>query len=242
MKILSVLVIDDDKGMVNLVTAAFEAAGHAVRSAGTLLEGRRLLEDSRPDLLVLDRGLPDGDGVKLCLELRRDSRYRDLPILMLTGKSETVDKVLGLRFGADDYLPKPFDVEELLARADALIRRAMPGLSGYSPRLHCGPITLDTGSRAVTVEGNEIDLTPTEFDLLRLLMERAGAPLERAFLLETVWKSAGTRVAEKTVDVTVMNLRRKLGQAAAVIEAVRGCGYMARDPGRDNALPPVTRR
>lgn len=129
MKKLSILIIDDDEQVQELLEAAVQEIGHTSRTAAGLKEGYEKLKKFGADILILDRGLPDGDGIQLCLTIRKDLRYKNLPILMLTGKSEAGDKVLGLRFGADDYLAKPFDMEELLARVDALIRRIPPGPS-----------------------------------------------------------------------------------------------------------------
>jgi len=127
MRKLSILIIDDDETVQKLLEAAVEEIGNSVRTAKTLKEGNEAIEKYGADLILLDRHLPDGDGINLCLTLKKDPRFRTIPILMLTGMAETGDKVLGLRFGADDYLTKPFDMEELLARIDALTRRLPPG-------------------------------------------------------------------------------------------------------------------
>ncbi len=225
MSAISILVIEDDEAVVELLSAAFRDAGHLVRAARTLAEGRRLLEQANTDMIIMDRGLPDGDGLSLCLTLRKDSRFRGVPIIMLTGKDAPPDKVLGLRFGADDYLAKPFEMDELLARVDAILRRTCPGAVFLAGRLEAGGIVLDLPGRRVMVKDGVIDLTGREYELLRVLMEKAGTVLTREFLLGTVWKAQGGTVGRKTVDVTVMNLRRKLGDKGALIVAVRPDGY-----------------
>jgi len=230
MRKLSILIIEDDAPTQALLKNEVQDNGHLVRVASTLRDGVKILEENQTDLLILDRGLPDGDGVSLCLNLRNDARFKTLPILMLTGKTETVDKILGLRYGADDYLAKPFDIDELLARMDALIRRITPALAEHSPELACGPIAMNLAARRVTVAGRDVSLTGREFDLLRILVERAGTVLERDFLIEMVWKSPDSPVTHKAVDVTVLSLRKKLNDEGAMIEAVRGLGYMISPP------------
>jgi len=130
MKKLTILIIDDDENIQKVLEAAAQEIGHTTRTAKTIKEGRAAIEEYGADLVLLDRDLPDGDGINLCLALKKDPRFKAVPILMLTGMSETGDKVLGLRFGADDYLAKPFDMEELLARIDALARRLPPDQTG----------------------------------------------------------------------------------------------------------------
>lgn len=232
MKRLAVLIIEDDGPTLEMLKTAIETGGHLVHTAKTLEEGYNSVTRSPPDLIVMDRGLPDGDGIRLCMTLKKDSRFRAIPLLMLTGKSEVMDKVLGLRLGADDYLAKPFDMEEVLARLDALVRRAAPGLAGSSALLECAGVRLDLAGRRVTAGGEEVPLTRLEFELLRILLERAGAVLTRDFLLEAVWKGSTDTIVAKAVDVAVMGLRRKLGRYGSHIVAVPGCGYKFIAPGK----------
>lgn len=221
MKQLTILVVDDDKLNREIVKAAFQEDGHLVSSAASLGECRKGLEAASPDIIVLDRGLPDGDGLQLCLTLKKDPRFKAIPILMLTGKSEVTDKILGLRFGADDYLTKPFDIEELRARVDALIRRAYGSLSSKLTR---GVIMIDIRARTVTLKDQPLELTNREFALLRVFMENPNVVLTRDSLIASVWNNANL-AGSKVVDVTVMNLRRKLGGAESPISAVRSFGY-----------------
>ena len=226
MRKLLVLVVEDDKSTRELLVNVVGEQGHLVSAVKTMAEAGKILEAETPDLLILDRGLPDGDGIRFCMMLRKDARFRAIPVLMLTGKSEPAERVIGLRYGADDYLTKPFEVEELLARIDALVRRTRPDLASFSSRLERGAITLDIPGRQVTCGGIVIPCTHMEYELLRVFMERPGTLLTRDFLLRRVWRSA--EVGPKTVDVTVMTLRKKLGRAGNLIEAVRGFGYRLR--------------
>jgi len=216
----TILVVEDDGATLKLLRDVLLESGHAVVCASSISEGLSALMAGKPDVVVLDRGLPDGDGLKLCLDLKKDPVMKYIPVIMLTGRTLSEDKVLGLRFGADDYLTKPFEIEELLARVDALVRRTYGELS---PVLSSGGLILDIKARTVVFEGAPLDLTRREFDLLRVLMERPDTVLDRAALLSAVWGQGP--VNPKAVDVTVMNVRRKLGHAAEVIVAVRALGY-----------------
>lgn len=221
MKQLTILVVEDDRPSSEMLKTAFEVDGHIVCAAASIAECRSVLEKKGPDIIILDRGLPDGDGIQLCLTLKRDPAFKAIPILMLTGKSEVVDKILGLRFGADDYLPKPFDIEELRARVDAIVRRVYESMS--SRFTLCG-ITMDLKARTATRGTTLLELTNREFALLRLFMENPNVVLARDSIIAAIWKD--TKLASsKVVDITVMNLRRKLGGEESPICAIRPFGY-----------------
>jgi len=221
MKQLRILILEDDKSNRDMVKAAFQDIGHNVSAAGSIAECWKALKGDKPDVIVMDRGLPDGDGLQLCLSLKKDPLLRSIPVLMLTGKAEVADKVLGLRFGADDYLSKPFDIEELLARTDAIVRRVYGSLSS---RLMGYGITLDIKARTVTLKEQPVELTNKEFALLRVFMESPDTVLTRDAIIASVWNDVELS-SSKVVDVTVMNLRRKLGGEESPICAVRSCGY-----------------
>lgn len=226
---LSILIVEDDESTRQMLLAALQDDGHFVQTTCNIREFLDLLPSARPDLIILDRGLPDGDGIQLAMRIRRDPVFSSVGMLILTGKAEPVDKVLGLRLGADDYLTKPFVMDELLARVYALARRSRGGVFA-APQLACGGIVMDVPARRVIVDGEEIHLTGKEYDLLRVMLERSDSALSREFLLDTVWRDSSGRRSPKVIDVTVMALRRKLGRAGDRIVALRSEGYMLKRP------------
>ena len=221
MKRLNILIIEDDRATREMLEAAFRENGHLVRAEASMKAAWSALQREKPDIIILDRGLPDGDGFQLCLSLKKDNALKYIPILILTGKAETPDKILGLRFGADDYLSKPFSIEELMARVDAIIRRICGSLS---PKMSHAGIAMDLKARTATYGEQPLELTNREFALLRVFLENQNALLTREQILETVW--AGTGVSDpKIVDVTLMNLRRKIGGEGGPITTIRAAGY-----------------
>ena len=221
MKKITILVVEDEEPNREMLKTAFLQDGHFVYTAASLREARKALEAGKPDIIILDRGLPDGDGLQLCLTLRKDSLLKDIPILMLTGKSEVTDKILGLRYGADDYLVKPFDIDELRARVGAIIRRVYGEMTATLAR---AGITMDLKARVVTLNKQTVAVTNREFALLRFFLENPNTVLSRDSLIARVW-SDSELASLKVVDVTVMNLRRKLGGEGNPICSVRSCGY-----------------
>ena len=220
MEAVRILLIEDDRRLSGLVAKRLRSEGHEAETADNGIEGLVRATSGEPDIAVVDVMLPGMDGITLTSELRR--RGVTIPVLMLTARDTVEDRVAGLRAGADDYLVKPFAFAELLARIEALIRRAKPDLADR-PLVH-GPVSLDPRTRRVTVEGTEVDLTAKEFDLLLCLLQNAGRVLTRSELKELVWDfrfDAQTKV----VDLYVHDLRKKLGDAGDVIQTVRGVGY-----------------
>ncbi len=218
-----ILVIDDEPDLLDLVRLALAQGGFEVE---TCTRGREGLERARrapPDLVVLDLMLPDVPGTEICRQIRRDPGLADVPVLMLTARSEEVDRIVGFELGADDYVTKPFSPRELLLRVRAILRRRR-GRVGADARLERGAIRLDPERHRCEVAGCPVALTPREFELLTALMERPGRVLSRARLLEKVW-GTGVRVTDRTVDTHVKRLREKLGPEGARIETVRGVGY-----------------
>ena len=175
-----------------------------------------------PDLILLDWMLPGESGVALARKWRADPRTKQVPIIMLTARSEENDKVQGLDAGADDYITKPFSTQELLARIRAVLRRRTPEQSGGSVSI--GPVTLDAGTHRVTVQGHLVKLGPTEFKLLNHLMRHPERVHSRGQLLDKVWGDH-VFIEERTVDVHVKRLREALGVAGVMVETVRGAGY-----------------
>ncbi len=230
---MKILVVEDDRRILTFLRRALEAEGHHVTIAEDGRDGLDRIRSESFDLVILDRMLPYLDGLEVCHVVRRERL--PVTILMLTAKDSIQDKVEGLRGGADDYLTKPFALDELLARIVALKRRKSG--TDESESLRVGPLTLDPASHRVTVDGREITLTLREFDLLRYLMANADRVVSRQRLLNSVWEYSfepGTKV----VDVYIRYLRRKIGdEEGTLIQTVRGIGYMLARPGREPAAP-----
>ena len=215
-----VLLIEDEENIASFVAMYLEKEGYVVEIAATGGDGLARAEKLKPAVIILDIMLPDIDGFEVCRSLRHDS---DVPIIMLTARDTATDKVVGLELGADDYITKPFEPRELVARVKSVLRRSSgtvkPGLKPIS----AGGVTLDPESREVTVAGEHVKLTAKEFDVLHFLLLNIGLVVSRQTLLEKVWGFdffGDTR----TVDVHVNQLRKKLGPEAP-IETVWGVGY-----------------
>jgi two-component system, OmpR family, response regulator len=219
---VDILLVEDDRRLASLLAQRLEGEGHRAETCDNGVDGLAAAASDRFDLVVVDVMLPGMDGVALTTSLR--SRGISVPVLMLTARDAVDDRVRGLRSGADDYLVKPFAFAELLARIDALARRAAPSEGPGAPLLTEGDVTLDARARRVTVGGRDIDLTAKEFELLRCLMEHSGRVLTRAELKEQVWDFSFD-AQTKVVDLYVHYLRRKLGESGNIIQTVRGVGY-----------------
>jgi len=198
------LMIDDDAALNELLVEYFVRFGHKLTTATTAADGRRRLREGDPDLLILDVMLPDADGMELCRTIRSDS---DIPIVMLTARGDVPDRVLGLEFGADDYVPKPFEPRELVARVETLMRRARETparrLSGARG------LVLEVETRRVTLQDVEIELTSMEFELLRILMDSRGRVLSREMLLRRL-RGIDAEIYDRSVDMLISRLRKKL--------------------------------
>lgn len=220
----TILVVEDDAGTMGVVSASLEGEGFLVLKASTVFKAKGILAKQAPDMVIIDRKLPDGDGLNLCQELRQQAAFAQTPILFLTGKSATTDRVVGLRLGADDYLAKPFSPEELVARVDAVLRRS----NRIETRsvLEWDGLRLDLEARKSFIKEKEIDLSSKEFDLLSTLLARKDRVLTRQYLLQSVWRYDGeAELSTRVVDVTVGHLKDKLGAWGKRITAVRGFGY-----------------
>jgi len=217
-----ILVVDDESHIVELVRLYLERDGFRVESASDGARGLRLALELRPALIILDLMLPEVDGLEVCRRVRADS---DVPIVMLTAREEDVDKIVGLELGADDYLTKPFNPRELLARVKAILRRTEGGSRSEGKALHVGDVTVDPARREVTVAGQPVALRAKEFDLLQAFAEHKGLVLTREQLLSRVW-GYDFYGETRTVDVHVAHLRKRLAGSAGVhIETVTGVGY-----------------
>jgi DNA-binding response OmpR family regulator len=217
----TILVVEDETSIASFVAAYLRNAGYGVQTAATAQAALIQLAGDAPALVILDLNLPDGDGVELCRRIRKTS---DIPILMLTARDEDIDKIIGLEVGADDYMTKPFNPRELVARVKSILRRAAPERRrSESDEINHGDLSVNAGKREVHVGDEEIHLAPKEFDLLWELLDHRGIVLTRDQLLERVWgyTFAGDT---RTVDVHVRQIRRKLGDASPIV-TVWGVGY-----------------
>jgi two-component system phosphate regulon response regulator PhoB len=218
-----ILVVDDEPDLLELVRVNLSQAGFDVETAESGRAGLDAVRARTPDVLVLDLMLPDVAGTEVCRQIRADPKLRELPIVMLTAKSEEVDRVVGFELGADDYVTKPFSPRELTLRVRAILRRASAPAEPPTVLQH-GALRLDAERHRCSVAGEPVDLTATEFKLLATLMHRPGHVMSRQRLLDAVWGSEIT-VTERTIDTHLKRLREKLGAAADRIETVRGVGY-----------------
>jgi two-component system alkaline phosphatase synthesis response regulator PhoP len=228
----SILVVDDDPKIVRLVRSYLEQAGFTVETASDGESALRVLRNQQPALMILDLMLPGVDGLTITQTVRADPALAATPILMLTARVEDIDRILGLEMGADDYVTKPFNPREVVARVKAILRRAQrsEGSSGQS-KLRVGPLSLDPDSRTVRKRGQPVNLTPSEFEILWLLMRNPGRAFTRAELINEAlgYEYAGL---DRTVDSHIKNLRRKLEddpRTPRLIETVFGVGYRLND-------------
>jgi two-component system, OmpR family, phosphate regulon response regulator PhoB len=221
---IKVLVVEDDAALATLLNYNLKVEGYAVTVVSSAEEGALAVAEDSFDLIVLDWMLPDMSGIELCGQLRRATKSRSVPILMLTARGEEADRIRGLSSGADDYVVKPFSVPELLARVKALIRRAAP--ERIADVLAAGDIALDRAAHRVTRGSRSIELGPTEYKMLEVLLESAGRVLTRSQLIDRVWGNTA-EIDERTIDVHVGRLRKSLvrGNEHDPIRTVRGAGY-----------------
>jgi two-component system, OmpR family, phosphate regulon response regulator PhoB len=228
-----VLVVDDEPDIVALVVYHLAKAGYRVSTSASGTDALEIARRERPVLIVLDLMLPGLSGYDVLQQLRESGDTRDVAVLMLTARREEPDRIRGLSLGADDYLTKPFSPQELVLRVGAILRRVGAAGGGAADVLRIGPIELDRAAHRVQVDGQPIDLTPTEYRLLLTLAERRGRVQARASLLETVWEAAPD-IQTRTVDMHIQRLRTKLGSAGDLIETVRGFGYRLQAPRSQN--------
>lgn len=218
-----IYLVEDDDSIRELVLYTLHTTGFEAEGFQNAADFWQALEKELPQLVLLDIMLPDEDGLHILKRLRAGAETADLPVMMLTAKSSEYDRVVGLDSGADDYMPKPFGMMELVSRVRALLRRAAKP-AAEDKLFTAGPLAVDVKRRAVTVDGEPVILTYKEFELLCYLLENRGVVLSRDQILTKIWDynySGETR----TVDVHIRTLRQKLGDAGALIETVRGVGY-----------------
>jgi DNA-binding response OmpR family regulator len=221
------LMIDDDARLSDMVGEYLRAAGFDIEVAGTLAAGRERLAAHPYDALVLDLMLPDGDGLDLCRELRAQPRTRQLPLLMLTARGEPMDRIVGLELGADDYLPKPFEPRELLARVKALLRRSAPS-PGADAVMRFGRLEIDLGERLARLDGTPCDLTSHQFDLLVVLAQSPGRVLSRDQIMDAL-KGHPLEAFDRSIDVHISRIRAVIEDDPKTprrVLTVRGAGYV----------------
>jgi two-component system response regulator CpxR len=225
------LVIDDDAELCSLLGEFLRREGHQAEFEQNGARGLERALAGEFALVVLDVMLPGLDGFEILRRLRAQSR---VPVLMLTARAEDVDRIIGLELGADDYLPKPFNPRELAARIRAILRRAEPRPAAKPERIEVNRVTLDTGTREVTSDGRRVELTTFEFDILELLMRAAGRVLSRDALMESLYNRKATPF-DRSIDMHVSHLRKKLDPGRELIKTIRGVGYQFVRGGPDGA-------
>lgn len=228
-----VLVVEDEPDIAALIAYQLTREGFHVATTGDGKEALEAIERDVPDLIVLDRMLPGMSGDEVLERLRAGTVAAAVPVLMLTARREPEDRIEGLELGADDYLTKPFSPRELVLRVQAILRRMQESDPSGGRILRAGPIRLDIDSHRTTVDGEELTLTPTEFRLLQVLVERRGRTQSRKQLLEKAWDleaDVSDRLQTRTVDMHVRRLRAKLGPIGDWVKTVRGFGYRLKIP------------
>ena len=219
----TILVVDDEANIVELAQMYLEQEGFRVQSARDGAIALEMIARQPPALMVLDLMLPEVDGWEVCRRVRSGKAAPDLPIIMLTARDDAVDKIVGLELGADDYLTKPFNPRELVARVKAILRRTRRATRTEAP-VHVGDVTVDSARHEVTIAGQPAELRPKEFDLLLALAEHRGIVLSREQLLNQVW-GYDFYGETRTVDVHIAHLRKRLADSSIKIETVLGVGY-----------------
>ncbi len=225
-----ILVIEDERSLVEVLTANLEREGYEVMVAHDGQDGLRRAQLKLPDLVVLDLMLPGMPGLEVCRELRQGARTRDIPVIMVTAKTEETDQLVGFATGADDYVTKPYSMKVLIQRIKKELRRAqLRDEPNQGTVVECQGIVIDKHSHRAILHDEELPLTPTEFRLLEVLIRQAGRAFTRFELMDAAIGEDAI-VLERTIDVHIKSLRKKLGEAGDLIETVRGVGYRFHEP------------
>ncbi len=222
-----IVIVDDEEDILNLVSLHLKKSGFEVRGFFYPQKFLKFIEKKIPDLIILDLMLPEIDGIEICKQLKKSSKFSNIPIIMLTAKASETDVVLGLELGADDYITKPFSPRELVARVKAVLRRkdlSNQNNSTTSNIIKVGKIKVDMDKYEAFVGKEKINLTPTELRILSILMKGKGRVFTRNILLEHLW-GGDKIVIDRTIDTHIRNIRKKLGNAGNIIKNVRGIGY-----------------
>lgn len=227
----TIMVVEDDQDIRELISYNLGKEGYTVVPAESGEQALKLIETANPDIIILDIMLPGMDGIEVLRNLKQGSRHAAVPVIMATAKSEDSDIITGLELGADDYIAKPFSPKVLIARVRSLLRRTQSRISeakAMDEVVQIGPIVLDVGRHEVTLEGKPVDLSATEFAILEFMMRNPGWVFSRNQIIDAV-KGKDYPVTERSVDVQILGLRKKLGPAGNRIETVRGVGYRFQD-------------
>ena len=224
-----VLVVDDESDVTELLQYRLEQEGYRVATLNDPLGFVVKVREFEPDLMLLDIMMPELSGIQLCRIVRADPSMKDIPVIFLSARGEVEDRIKGLEAGAEDYVSKPFNINELILRISKMLKRSgAPSQPAGQSRIEIAGVVIDEDLHQLTVDGKNVLLTATEFRLLKLLMERKGRVQTRDHLLVNVWHY-DTDIETRTVDTHVRRVREKLGQYAHMIETVRGVGYRAVD-------------
>ncbi len=226
-----VLIIEDEPDIRKTIDYNLSKESFKVLQAGSIAEGEKVLASNKIDVIILDLMLPDGSGLTLCRDIKSDDKTKNIPIIILTAKTEEVDRVVGFELGADDYVTKPFSVRELILRVKAILKRGPASFKNTQETEYSfGDLTLDLAAHQVYINGGEVPLTALEFRLLKHLIDRKGRVQTRDQLLEDVW-GYSSDVTTRTVDTHIKRLREKLGSTGDHIQTIRGVGYrLSRNP------------
>ncbi|HNX82239.1 MAG TPA: response regulator transcription factor [Candidatus Omnitrophota bacterium] len=220
-----ILIVDDERDIVKLIDYNLKKEGFKTYTSYDGKDALVTAFEERPALVILDLMLPEIDGLEVCRQLKKDEKTAQIPIIMLTAKSQETDKVVGLELGADDYVTKPFSVKELIARIKAVLRRGKESVES-GETFHDGDLLVDFAKITVTVSGKKVELTAKEFELLKTLLKARGRVLSRDHLLDTIWGfDNAMEIQTRTVDVHIRTLRKKLKSAAKRIVTVKNYGY-----------------
>jgi two-component system phosphate regulon response regulator PhoB/two-component system alkaline phosphatase synthesis response regulator PhoP len=218
-----IAIVDDDLDVVNTISGRLEREGFRTKGIPDAERLFEFLNKGKPDLILLDLMLPGMDGFEACGKIKADERYSSIPIIILSGKKEVPDKISGLDMGADDYMVKPFSMDELIARIRVILRRQPQ--EGREAKITVGStVAMDLKRHEVLVDGVKVELTPAEFKILEFLASRKGQVFSRERILDYMWGEEKI-VIERTIDVHIKHLRGKLGKAGALIKNIRGIGY-----------------
>ena len=219
-----VLIIEDEPDIRKTIDYNLSKESFEVVQAASIQEGERVLASNKIDVIILDLMLPDGSGLTLCRDIKSDSKLKHIPVIILTAKTEEVDRVVGFELGADDYVTKPFSVRELILRVKAVLKRGNQKSANLEVQRQFGDLVIDVDSHEVFVDNESITLTALEFKLLRQLVDRRGRVQSRDQLLSDVWGYSAD-VTTRTVDTHIKRLREKLGVMGKYVQTIRGVGY-----------------